>query len=82
MATGRRPAPPADAARRAAEIFRLYEENIGPLTPLIAETLGEAEDTYPRGVDRRRHAHRRQEQQTHLALCRSDPGALAARRTP
>jgi DnaD/phage-associated family protein len=28
-------------------IFRLYEENIGPLTPLIAEALGEAEDTYP-----------------------------------
>jgi len=28
-------------------IFRLYEENIGPLTPLIAESLGEAEDTYP-----------------------------------
>jgi DNA replication protein len=28
-------------------IFRLYEENIGSLTPLIAESLGEAEDTYP-----------------------------------
>lgn len=28
-------------------IFRLYEENIGPLTPLVAETLGEAERTYP-----------------------------------
>jgi len=28
-------------------IFRLYEENIGPLTPIIAEALGEAEDTYP-----------------------------------
>ncbi|WP_322792121.1 DnaD domain protein [Bellilinea sp.] len=28
-------------------IFRLYEENIGPLTPLIAETLEEAEKTYP-----------------------------------
>jgi DNA replication protein len=28
-------------------IFRLYEEHIGPLTPLIAEALGEAEDTYP-----------------------------------
>jgi DNA replication protein len=31
----------------APNIFRLYEENIGPLTPLIAEALGEAEDTYP-----------------------------------
>ncbi len=28
-------------------IFRLYEENIGPLTPLIADTLREAEQTYP-----------------------------------
>ncbi len=28
-------------------IFRLYEEHIGPLTPMIAETLREAETTYP-----------------------------------
>ncbi len=28
-------------------IFVLYEENIGPLTPLIAEELEEAEETYP-----------------------------------
>jgi DNA replication protein len=28
-------------------IFQLYEENIGPLTPLIAETLGEAQDSFP-----------------------------------
>jgi DnaD/phage-associated family protein len=28
-------------------VFQLYEENIGPLTPLLADTLGEAEDTYP-----------------------------------
>ena len=27
--------------------FVLYEQNIGPLTPLLAEELGEAEDTYP-----------------------------------
>jgi DNA replication protein len=26
--------------------FRLYEENIGPLTPLIADALRDAEDTY------------------------------------
>jgi DNA replication protein len=31
----------------APNIFRLYEEHIGPLTPLIAEALGEAEDAYP-----------------------------------
>ena len=28
-------------------IFRLYEENIGPLTPLIADTLRDAESEYP-----------------------------------
>lgn len=28
-------------------IFRLYEENIGPLAPMIAEALREAEQTYP-----------------------------------
>lgn len=27
-------------------IFRLYEENIGPLTPLIADTLKDAEEVY------------------------------------
>lgn len=28
-------------------IYRLYEENIGPLTPLIADTLRDAEKEYP-----------------------------------
>jgi len=28
-------------------LFRLYEENIGPLTPMIAESLHDALDTYP-----------------------------------
>ena len=28
-------------------IYRLYEEHIGPLTPMIAEALREAEATYP-----------------------------------
>ncbi len=28
-------------------IFRIYEENIGPLTPMIAEALKEAEKLYP-----------------------------------
>ena len=28
-------------------VFRLYEENIGPLTPLIADALNDAESTYP-----------------------------------
>ncbi len=28
-------------------IFKLYEQNIGPLTPLLADTLKDAEQTYP-----------------------------------
>jgi DNA replication protein len=28
-------------------IFKLYEENIGPLTPVIADALKDAEQTYP-----------------------------------
>jgi DnaD/phage-associated family protein len=28
-------------------VFRLYEENIGPLTPLVADALKDAEQTYP-----------------------------------
>lgn len=28
-------------------IFQLYEENIGPLTPLLAEALGDAADEFP-----------------------------------
>ena len=35
--------PPADVSN----IFKLYEQNIGPLTPLIADTLKEAEKEYP-----------------------------------
>jgi DnaD/phage-associated family protein len=36
---------PAHAFERP-NIFRLYEENIGPLTPLIADALKDAEETY------------------------------------
>ena len=28
-------------------VFKLYEENIGPLTPLIADALKDAEESYP-----------------------------------
>jgi DNA replication protein len=37
----------AELAAERPNIFRLYEENFGPLTPMIAEALGEAEDSYP-----------------------------------
>lgn len=40
------PLPPAEASARA-NIFALYEENIGNITPLIAEDLKEAESRYP-----------------------------------
>jgi DnaD/phage-associated family protein len=30
-------------------VFKIYEENIGPLTPMIAEALKEAETVYPAG---------------------------------
>lgn len=40
-----RPAEPPAAERE--NVFQLYEENIGPVTPLIAEELREAEQLYP-----------------------------------
>jgi DNA replication protein len=40
------PLPPADA-EGVSNVFTLYEENIGNITPLIAEDLKEAEETYP-----------------------------------
>lgn len=41
-ASGRPSLPP----REIPNIFKLYEENIGPLTPLIADTLKDAETEY------------------------------------
>ena len=35
------------AAPVRPNIFKLYEENIGPLTPLIADAIRDAEKTYP-----------------------------------
>jgi DNA replication protein len=37
----------AASPQELPNIFKLYEENIGPLTPLIADALKEAEETYP-----------------------------------
>jgi DNA replication protein len=39
--------PAAGLQPERPNLFVLYEQNIGPLTPLIAETLREAEATYP-----------------------------------
>jgi DnaD/phage-associated family protein len=39
--------PPAKAPK-PPDIFKLYEENIGIITPLIAEELKDAESSYPR----------------------------------
>ena len=38
---------PVALALDRPNIFKLYEENIGPLTPLISDALREAEETYP-----------------------------------
>lgn len=39
--------PPVELAPEPANVYRLYEENIGPLTPMLAEALREAESDYP-----------------------------------
>ena len=46
------PAPAQPALARTAErpnVFQLYEENIGMLTPLVADELRGAEEEYPSG---------------------------------
>jgi DNA replication protein len=37
----------APIASRKSNIFKLYEENIGPITPLLSDMLREAEKNYP-----------------------------------
>jgi DNA replication protein len=44
------PGEPGQSVQLQAQrpnVFVLYEQNIGPLTPLLAEELMDAEDTYP-----------------------------------
>lgn len=41
------PQLPVELGSERPNIFRLYEEHIGPLTPMIAESLREAEELYP-----------------------------------
>lgn len=38
---------PIDVIPTRPNIFRLYEENIGPLTPMISESLQDAEQAHP-----------------------------------
>jgi DnaD/phage-associated family protein len=38
--------PPLDLSLEPPNLYQLYEENIGPLTPLIADALRDAESTY------------------------------------
>jgi DnaD/phage-associated family protein len=38
---------PIELALERPNIYRLYEQNIGPLTPLIADSLRDAESEYP-----------------------------------
>ena len=41
------PIPPDETLEESPSIFRLYEENIGPLTPMIADAIKDAETSYP-----------------------------------
>jgi len=44
------PAPPGEVVEMQVQrpnIYVLYEQNIGPLTPLLVDELKEAEDSYP-----------------------------------
>ncbi len=38
--------PPSHPAPETPNIFKLYEDNIGPLTPLLVDKLKDAENTY------------------------------------
>jgi DNA replication protein len=40
---------PVSLDQERPNIFRLYEANIGPLTPMLADTLRDAEKEYPAG---------------------------------
>ena len=40
-------ATPSAPPPERPNVFKLYEENIGPLTPMLAEALKDAEQTYP-----------------------------------
>ena len=42
-----RPLPDAEPVEPSRGIYALYEENMGPLTPLVADQLREAEELYP-----------------------------------
>ena len=41
------PFSPIEIIPERPNIFRLYEENIGPLTPIISDSLSDAEESYP-----------------------------------
>ena len=40
-------ATPVELYLEAPNVFRLYEEHIGPITPLLADALRDAENTFP-----------------------------------
>jgi DNA replication protein len=41
------PQVPIELSSERPNIFRLYEDHIGPLTPLLSEALNEAQELYP-----------------------------------
>jgi len=42
------PVPPEAAGPPSPDVFALFEENVAPLTPLVAQELAEAAERYPR----------------------------------
>ncbi len=67
-------------ASRKSNIFKLYEENIGPLTPLLSDMLREAEKNYPSEWFEEAFADRGEEQCSQLEICGSDFDALEGKR--
>ena len=70
---------PDEAPARARErlnIFALYEDTIGLLSPMIAERLKEAEQRYPARLDPGGFRDSGAGKQAKLAVCRRHPGPL------
>jgi hypothetical protein len=63
-----------------SNVFKLYEENIGPLTPLLSDMLREAEKGLSGRVDRGSVRDRRQPQRAELEVRRGDFEALEGKR--
>ena len=71
---------PVEVRTELPNIYRLYEDNIGAITPLIADELREAGEQLSCRMDRRSYAHRGREQRPQLALRTRNPQPLEGER--